>query len=326
MSGIVGAIVEAWDELRIHKVRVLLSLIGVAFAVTAITGVTAAVAMLKQGFAEQSDRSNGRSVTLMVNAYSNTGAVTAADTAAFDAAYHQALERYSITWASRNQQTLAPFRFPSGNQTVPVTAVDPAYGTIHRTRVTQGRWFTPEDEKAFAPVLVVNQAFLDRLGVPELSSHPTVQLGDTVTATIIGVQPEQWSGEEPTAFVLYDQLTHWYQIDPRMGQSLPTLAMWVPTDQADGLSSHLARDMKAAVPGLQVDVQDNRTWGGGELDSATKWVGLGVGGFALLLGGLGLVNISLTTVRYRIREIGIRRSFGATSGRVFFGVMMESVV
>jgi putative ABC transport system permease protein len=31
-------------------------------------------------------------------------------------------------------------------------------------------------------------------------------------------------------------------------------------------------------------------------------------------------------VRHRIREIGIRRSFGATSARVFFGVLMESVV
>ncbi|MEO7123475.1 MAG: FtsX-like permease family protein, partial [Lacisediminihabitans sp.] len=41
---------------------------------------------------------------------------------------------------------------------------------------------------------------------------------------------------------------------------------------------------------------------------------------------LGLVNISLVTVRQRIREIGIRRSFGATASRVFFAVMMESVV
>lgn len=46
----------------------------------------------------------------------------------------------------------------------------------------------------------------------------------------------------------------------------------------------------------------------------------------LLLGALGLVNISLVTVRQRIREIGIRRSFGATAGRVFFAVMMESIV
>ena len=45
-----------------------------------------------------------------------------------------------------------------------------------------------------------------------------------------------------------------------------------------------------------------------------------------MLGALGLVNISLVTVRQRIREIGIRRSFGATASRVFFAVMMESVV
>ena len=37
MSGVVGAFSEAWAELRIHKTRVLLSLIGVAVAVTAIT-------------------------------------------------------------------------------------------------------------------------------------------------------------------------------------------------------------------------------------------------------------------------------------------------
>jgi len=52
----------------------------------------------------------------------------------------------------------------------------------------------------------------------------------------------------------------------------------------------------------------------------------GVAGLVLLLGALGLVNIALVTVRQRIREIGIRRSFGATAGRVFFAVMMESIV
>ena len=38
-STLVGSVIEAWAELRIHKTRVLLSLIGVAVAVTAITTV-----------------------------------------------------------------------------------------------------------------------------------------------------------------------------------------------------------------------------------------------------------------------------------------------
>ena len=46
----------------------------------------------------------------------------------------------------------------------------------------------------------------------------------------------------------------------------------------------------------------------------------------LLLGGLGLVNIQLVAMRQRIREIGVRRSFGATGGRIFTAVLLESVV
>jgi putative ABC transport system permease protein len=56
------------------------------------------------------------------------------------------------------------------------------------------------------------------------------------------------------------------------------------------------------------------------------WVIGGVAGLVLALGALGLLNIALVTVRQRIREIGIRRSFGASSGRIFFSIMMESVV
>ncbi|WP_237582617.1 FtsX-like permease family protein [Clavibacter phaseoli] len=45
----------------------------------------------------------------------------------------------------------------------------------------------------------------------------------------------------------------------------------------------------------------------------------------MLLGALSLVNLSLVTVQQRIRVIGVRRSFGASAGRIFFAVMMESI-
>ena len=46
----------------------------------------------------------------------------------------------------------------------------------------------------------------------------------------------------------------------------------------------------------------------------------------LALGAISLINVQLVTVQQRVREIGIRRSFGATSGRVFVSIMLESVV
>jgi len=141
--------------------------------------------------------------------------------------------------------------------------------------------------------------------------------------------------------VLYDQYHRWIGDDGSGVQSggdagsamsingggmqVSTFYLWVPTDQARALKTSIARDLEAAAPGWTVQVQDNG-FGNDGLGRAATYVGIGVGGMALLLGGLGLVNIALVTVRYRIREIGIRRSFGATSGRVFFGVLLESVV
>ncbi|WP_129338291.1 ABC transporter permease [Cellulomonas endophytica] len=330
MSGFVGALVEAWDELRIHRLRVLLALIGVAAAVTAITGVTAAVAMLQQAFDEQADRANGRQVTLNVNAWSATGVPTADQNAALDAAYAEALDRYGLTWSTRDFQTGGSVRFPDGRYEVPLRAVDPAAGILQRISLSEGRWFATADAEAFAPTLVVNRAFLDRLGVGGVETHPTVLLGrdDPVRATVIGVMDEPWENPEPTAMILYDQRARWMGTDgsSAFGGGAPTLAVWVPPELADDLTARLRRDVAAAVPGMQVDIWDNRFTESFDIDGAARWVGIGVGGFALLLGGLGLVNIALVTVRYRIREIGIRRSFGATSGRVFFGVLMESVV
>ncbi|TQL03505.1 ABC transporter permease [Cellulomonas sp. SLBN-39] len=328
MSGIVGAVVEAWDELRIHKLRVLLALIGVAAAVTAITGITAAVQMLEQGFVEQSERYNGRAVTVTVDAWPMTE--QAGDASALDAEFTRTLERYDITWASRDLYTSVPYRFPGGTLAVSTRAVDVPLATMQRLDVPEGRWFTEADAEAFAPRLVVNEAFLDRLGVSGLTERPTVLLGREapVRAAVVGVVPDQWEGADPEAFVLYDQLARWYgtEGDGSWGASAPSVRLWVPEEIVDTLVPRLQSDMATAMPGWDVQAYDNRDMSSGFLDDATRWVVLGVSGFALLLGGLGLVNISLVTVKHRIREIGIRRSFGATSSRVFFGVLMESVV
>jgi putative ABC transport system permease protein len=126
VSGIVGTLVEAWDELRIHKLRVLLALIGVAVAVTAITGITAAVQMMNQAFNESIDRQNGRPVTLTMFAYPTAGPVAGAPAEEeYSAAYATLLDRYDITYASRQNGNQLPFRFPTGTSNVVVQAVDP---------------------------------------------------------------------------------------------------------------------------------------------------------------------------------------------------------
>ena len=238
MSGIVGTIVEAWDELRIHRLRVLLALIGVAVAVTAITGVTAAVQMMNQAFKESVDRQSGRSVTIDLYAWPTGAAGTAQPTdQQYATEFDRIIERYGITYASRMAGSQLRFRFPSGIEMVTVQVVDPDYGVITRFRTIQGRWFTDADAQRFAPVVVVNEAFRTALGATDLSSHPTLLLGSAtpVRTEVIGVYTNSWPDEPPAAYLLYDHATRWGMLDAAMGVQPPSFKVWVPPDLAEQL-------------------------------------------------------------------------------------------
>ena len=66
MTGLVGSLQEAWGEVRVHRARVVLSLVGVVLAVFAMTGITAAGTIARQVLLESSERDGGRSTTLSV--------------------------------------------------------------------------------------------------------------------------------------------------------------------------------------------------------------------------------------------------------------------
>jgi putative ABC transport system permease protein len=51
-----------------------------------------------------------------------------------------------------------------------------------------------------------------------------------------------------------------------------------------------------------------------------------IAGISLLVGGIGIMNIMLASISERVREIGIRKSVGATTGDIFVQILVESVV
>ena len=87
----------------------------------------------------------------------------------------------------------------------------------------------------------------------------------------------------------------------------------------------ISHDLRLALPGVQVDGGRMDAQGQEEFLAMLRLAIRGAGIVVLILGGLGVLNIGLVTVRQRIREIGVRRSFGATSGRIFAAIMLESV-
>ncbi|WP_247597097.1 FtsX-like permease family protein [Leifsonia sp. PS1209] len=148
-----------------------------------------------------------------------------------------------------------------------------------------------------------------------------------MTAVVVGVFRTP-AGEDmtPSAYVLTPASAPLMSVD-YTGGAPANLEAWVPPHLADPLAQAIREELDQSLGAgtASVNRQDYLAHG----DDPLGFLKLAVGGIAvlvLLLGALGLVNIALVTVRHRIREIGVRRSFGATAGRVFFAVMMESVV
>lgn len=326
---IVGAFVEASSELRIHRTRVLLSLIGVALAVAAITSVVGLGAVAQQATQESLERSGGRPASLFVSVFSSQAGGQSEQDKPSDAV-STIMQRYSIDWWSRVGNAPLPVQFVDGVAPVDSTIVDPDYGTMHRVAISQGRWLSDADASRLAPAVVINEVLWNRLGSPDLRTHPTVDLATFTPAigVIVGVVPSGSFETYPTMFLLTDSVSPLLTTTDRANLS-PRYETWVPPGIAGDLAPLIKRDLAAALGStwtVQVDRQDFQVSAGEDPLLPFKLVVGGVAALVLLLGALGLVNISLVTVKYRIREIGIRRSFGATAARIFFAVLMESVV
>jgi ABC-type lipoprotein release transport system permease subunit len=326
---VLATVAEAWSEVRVHKARVVLSLVGVFLAVFAMTTVTALGLLVAQVQQEQGERMGGRAATIAVTAYDpQTGMPPA--TQEWDAAVADLTERYGITATASIGHEETRFRLPGGTQAVQTRRVSPSYGQLHRIEPIEGRWLREGDRDSLAPAVVVNEAFLGALGVPDLSSQPTVVIGGRtpVRAAVVGVVREGYA-DELLAYRVDRSAGPWdapRAADPsEMGFSPPTLELWVPPEQADEVMAVVTNDLGLALGGVQVDAYRQDAQGLEETLGMLRLAIRGAGVVVLVLGGLGVLNIGLVTVRQRIREIGVRRSFGATSARVFSAIVLESV-
>ena len=393
LTGFFGALVEAWAQLRIGKLRVLLSLVGVAAAVAAMTFVIALGQVSVDAINTVSQKYTGRQGTVTINVSptgqgldqalqaddapeSSTGAdsgasggssdgaggtsgagsagaaggagggstTSAATAAKISGAMNSFVERYEVkSWATTYTSNVR-FSFPDGARSVPTQTVSLSYGLLHHKTVSQGRWFTAQDEDDLSPSLVVTQGFLDAMGIQRLTEPVTITSFSPVQTsfTIVGVleaedlsligcsgDPERDAGlpctQPVTAFALNTPYENWLPKDA--DRPAPTLEVWAGKSGAKEMAGLARKDLDARFGQGSTQASDNLS--GGSLSSSagtfTKVV-TAAGVFVMLLGALSLVNIALVTVRQRIHEIGVRRSFGATSRRIFFSIMMESVV
>jgi len=329
MNWLIGSLADAWAEIRVHKLRVLLSLIGIAVSVAALTAVVAVSELAMQSQTEEMDRYGGREATIAVTAMGENGPV---DTAAFDERFTTVSERYGFSDVARIAEGLMiPVQAPDGLHETSARLLDPAYSRIHREKLLTGREFRADDGEALAPPVIVSEALWEVLGRVPMAQHPTLTLAGPAGGTyqIVGVRPRQgaWD-EEKRVDVLFDSYAS--RVDRLPEDAQVRYDIWVGRKDVAAVGPALAMDLRAGLPEGQQVIVNRTDWGAnpGYLEGQ-RMVELLIGGVAALILGLGalsLINVQLVAMRQRVREIGVRRAFGATAGRIFTTVLLESLV
>ena len=354
VSQLLGALIEAWGEVKVQKARVVLSLVGVVAAVAAMTIVIALGDLLLQSSRELAELYEGRSVTLRLTPESSSNAAEgpAADggqTAKrpdekdmIGEAMGTLAERTDIHYWSRfssgggdivetrQARSSGQFRgYPLTNiadmvDGVTFQGVDPSYEVIFRTRMLAGRWVVSSDADQRLVPVVISETLWNQLGRAPIDQVPIVlHTSDGTAMRVVGVTKSKSSYDMPTVFAHYDAARVSF---PQM--SAPSMIAWVGTENADLARENLPRALASILgEGWKVSVSggEHEDIGEEQLGTISKVI-MVIGGIIVFLGALGLLNVAIVTVRQRVREIGIRRAVGASAARVFFAVFMESVV
>ena len=366
VSQLLGALIEAWGEVKVQKARVVLSLVGVVAAVAAMTIVIALGDLLLQSSRELAELYEGRSVTLRLTPESSSNA---SEGPAAGGPYQDASDPSSAgaQTAKRPDEkdtigeamgTLAErtdihywSRFSSGGGDIVETQQARSSGQFRGypltniTDMVDGVTFQgvdPSYEVIFRTRMLAGRWVVssdaDQRLVPVVISET---LWNQLGRAPIDQVPIVLHTSDGTAMRVvgitkskssYDMPTVFAHYDAARisfpGMSSPSMIAWVGTENADQARENLPRALASILgEGWRVSISGGEHEDIGEEQLGTiSNVIMVIGGIIVFLGALGLLNVAIVTVRQRVREIGIRRAVGASAARVFFAVFMESVV
>jgi putative ABC transport system permease protein len=334
------------ETLRMHKLRTLLTMLGMIF------GVAAVVAMLSIGAGAQQQ----------VMAFIEQLGVHNLIVEAKEAATYQDLQKVRKTspgltfrdWRviranvsgieeTTPRKRLTPSKMlPKPRRDMPVVyGVNPDYTLIAGLRVSAGRFFDADENARGAPVCVLGDGARANLFGPQEAVGQYVKVNEE-WFRVVGIVGPQLTAQSPPVGLAAQDLNNLiyvplYAALERLEDTNSDLK-----DEIDGIYLKLASTLdilstaevvRSILNASHRSAGDFSVIAPAELLAEQRstqrifeMVMVAIASISLLVGGIGIMNIMLASILERTREIGVRRAVGARRADIVRQFLIEATL
>ncbi len=335
---ITDLLAETFSSLTSNKVRSTLTILGI------VVGIASVIAMLALGAGSQaaieaSIQDAGSNLLTVYPSSPDDGsggarmAAGAKDTLSREDA--RALGEIELIAAvAPSVQGGGQLVTKESNANVSLMGVTASYSQVNSLELASGAFISERDDDSYAQVIVLGSTLAEDLYGTEIDPVGQRMRSGNMLLTVVGVLEEKgqsgFTNNDSSAFIPLSTAQRYVT----GGDSVSTISLTVidetlMSEAEDAVESTLL-ELHAIV---DPDYADFRIFNMADiLEAVTTVTGTftvllaAIAGISLLVGGIGIMNMMLTTVTERTREIGLRKAIGADDSTISLQFLTESVM
>jgi len=316
-------IVETASALNANRARSLLTVLGIVIGIGAVIAMTALIGGIKQSLVSELGLNQARMVYLYCYPERD---VTLDDLHALE----ERMPEYECLTASSYASATATAETKSMD--ADIEGVLPSYFAVMGLKAQQGAFFTEADDTSGELVAVLDQNVVRKLyGKPDAQVvGKSIQLNGVSYAIVGVVDTEGAMSDNGTIYLPFStcsaRLSGYWGVNNMSGLAVEDADMDAIADQTKAaLMEYFQLSEEQAEDDIYIQTMKSMI---DELDATMTSFELmmtAVASISLLVGGIGIMNMMLTNVTERIREIGLRKALGARRSDITKQFLLESV-
>lgn len=326
---------SAIDAILANRLRSALTMLGIMIGVAAVIVLVA----FGQGASNsitgsiQSLGTNLLTVTSVSSSTADGGTVVVRDLTVDDArALNDPIAAPDVAAAAPVRRAQAACTFGGSSHPTAVNGTWPAYFEISNSPVSDGTYFTNDDQLAGRRVIVIGTTVAESLFGDADPLGETIACGGT-PFTVVGILAAKggsgFGDADDTAIAPLSAVqNHLTGYGP-----VTFISVQAASPEAQGRAQAQVTDIIDLRHGTDDQTRDIQIFNQANLLTIVN-TALGifttllgaVAAISLLVGGIGITNIMLVSVTERTREIGIRKAIGASRRVILLQFLLEATV